>query len=721
MEDQRKLTMETCLNRLKLGLGAMLMLCLLVLLPIRVQAAEGDGQGVILHTNDVHASIDNYSKLAAYRQMLINQGYDVVTVDAGDAIQGQSIGALTEGSAIAELMNSVPYDLAVPGNHEFDYGMSTFLNLAQDKKTYPSYQYICCNFVDLKTGKTVFPAYAIKKIAGHSVAFVGIDTPESYTKSTPKYFQDANGNYIYSFCENDLYERVQNAVNAARAEGAEYVIAVGHLGLAGVTENWTSKAVVAATTGIDAIIDGHDHETYTDTYTNKDGKTVVHAETGYSFKNIGQLKLTFSANGLSIEPSLVAADSVKVDANSAENVRDIYGKVEKLIADDHAKTAYLEEKIGTSQVDMPTLDADGQWIARYEETALGDYVADAYRTVLKADIAFVNGGGVRGSGINKGDITRKNMEDVNPWRNEMGVIKVTGEQIQNYLEFTSDTAWDEKTGHLAPDGSFVQPSGLSYEINLSGGASPVVTDDKGAFKSFDPSKKRRVRNVRVNGKAIDPKATYTVAGSLYVLKDCVEADAFFKNAPLTKSDLKDADILVAYLTDGLKDRTITSAQYGRPAGRILIQTKDSAEKTAEAMYRLYNANSGEHFYTSSWGERKVLIAAGWKDEGTGWYAPKSGKPVYRLYNKNGGEHLFTMSNGERKSLVKAGWKDEGIACYSADKAEQGAVPVYRQYNPKAFANNHNYTTSVGERRNLTEKAGWKDEGIAWYGVGMKAA
>lgn len=537
------------------------------------------GQAVILHTNDVHAAIDNYPKLAAYRQELMDEGYDVVTIDAGDAIQGETIGMLTEGSAIAELMNQVPYDLAVPGNHEFDYGMDTFLDLAKDKETYSSYEYICCNFVDLSTGEPVFSPYVIRELAGHKVGFVGIDTPESYTKSTPVYFQDDAGNFIYSFEENNLAACVQNAVDSARADGAEYVIAVGHLGIDGVTPEWTSKAIAAATTGIDAIIDGHDHQVYEDSFVNKNGAKVVHAETGYSFRNIGQLTLTFGADGdLSIEQKLVPASSIAVTASSPENVRKVYGDLQKLVDDDHAETAWMQEEIGTSEVELETLDADDQWLARYQETAMGDFVADAYREVLHADIALVNGGGIRGSGLNAGTITRKDVLDINPWGNDMCVIEATGQQILDFLEFTSNASWDEKAGHLEPNGSFMQPSGLTYEINAVE-ESPVATDDKWMFVSFDSSKPRRVQNVKVNGEPIDPAKTYTVAGSAYVLQNSAEGEAFFKgDRVVSNSDLTDGDILAAYVTDVLPGNAITAAQYGKAQGRINVGT--DAEQAA---------------------------------------------------------------------------------------------------------------------------------------------
>lgn len=130
------------------------------------------------------------------------------------------------------------------------------------------------------------------------------------------------------------------------------------------------------------------------------------------------------------------------------------------------------------------------------------------------------------------------------------------------------------------------------------------------------------------------------------------------------------------------------------------------------MYRLYNPNSGEHFYTANINEKAHLQKVGWRYEGVGWVAPLTGKPVYRLYNPNVGNHHYTMNLGEQKSLLKVGWKDEGIGWYS--DANEG-IKVWRAYNPNAKTGSHNYTINPTEQQ-LLIIAGWKDEGIGWYGV-----
>ena len=284
--------------------------------PAMAAEESESGKIVILHTNDVHCGIDpvadeetgavtnlGYAGVAAYKaEMEAQYGAENVTlVDAGDAIQGGPIGTLSKGSYIVDIMNEVGYDLAIPGNHEFDYGMDNFLTLAQEKA---EYTYLCCNFTDLE-GKAVLDAYKVVDYGDVSVGYVGIDTPESFTKSTPTYFQDAEGNYIYSFSQGnegaDLYAAVQKAVDAAVADGADYVVALGHLGNEGSTDVWTSKAVIANTTGIDVFIDGHSHETYDETVQNKDGEDVVLAQTGTKLANLGKVVIDTKTGDITAE------------------------------------------------------------------------------------------------------------------------------------------------------------------------------------------------------------------------------------------------------------------------------------------------------------------------------------------------------------------------------------------------------------------------------------
>lgn len=531
--------------------------------------AETDKDAVILYTNDVHCAIDGYSKLVAYAAQLEADGQEVLIIDAGDAIQGEVIGSLTEGSAIIDLMNTVGYDYAVPGNHEFDYGMETFLSLTQDA----DFTYLSANFVDLKTEETetVFDAYDIVELNGEQIALVGITTPESYTKSTPAYFQDDEGNLIYGFSTEDdgdeeigeeFYESVQTAVDAAIAAGADRVIAISHLGISGTTEGWKSTDVIANTTGIDVFIDAHSHEVIESaTYKNADEEDVLLSSTGTKFQSFGVL--TLDDNNVEIT-ALVDPDDV--DTTTSVEAKAAYDTVQGKIKEYNDQISYLYEEIGTSEVDLTLNNAAGVWAIRVQETNMANYVTDAYKAMTGADIAIVNAGGIRAS-VNAGDVTRKALMDVNPWDNDMCVVIATGQQILDALEFGA---------RLYPEnnGGFLHTAGLTYEIH-SYIESPVVTDSDNFFVKIEEGKDRRVANVKVNGEAIDPEKEYTLTCTEYILQNGGDGFTMFKDCEVVEIPglATDTDMLIHYLTDTLNG-VVTKEQYGKAEGRIKVYSSE---------------------------------------------------------------------------------------------------------------------------------------------------
>lgn len=531
--------------------------------------STSSGESVyVLYTNDIHCEVSGYPALAAYRAQLLENGENVVTVDAGDAIQGEAIGAQTKGSAIIDIMNTVGYDYAIPGNHEFDYSLSTFLDLTKNA----DFTYLSANFVDLQTDSTVFTPYAVKDFDGKKAAFIGICTPETYTKSTPVYFQDENGNYLYSFSENTFYETIQNTIDQAREDGADIVIAVGHLGINGTASGWKSTDVIANTTGIDVFIDGHSHETIANNiYQNKDGEDVPLTSTGTKFDNFGIMKIQMDAsdasNDISITAQLLHPSEVTYD--SSEAASEAYHSVQNKIDHYNQELSYLYEVLGTAETELTINNAEGVRRIRSGETNLGDFVADAYHSICQADIALVNGGGIRAS-VSAGDVTRKSLMDVNPWSNAMCVIEASGQQILDALEHGARNLPEE-------NGGFLQVSGLTYDID-TWKESPVIMDEQGTFQSIDPAKERRITNVKVNGQALEPDKMYTVCGSVYTLQNSGDGFTMFKNDKVVAQDNlpTDATMLISYFTDVLNGR-ITAGQYGNIAGegRIIIHTDAS--------------------------------------------------------------------------------------------------------------------------------------------------
>lgn len=522
---------------------------------------------VILTTNDVHCAIngDNigYAGLAAYKKEMEAANKYVTLVDAGDAVQGDVIGTLSKGEYLTEIMNYIGYEIAVPGNHEFDYGMEQLLN-----KIVPAFKgtYLSCNFVDA-AGKPVFDAYKIVTYGDKKVAYVGICTPETFTKSTPDYFKNSKGEYIYCFCEEDngkaLYNAVQKAVDAAKKAGADYVIAIGHLGIDQESSPWTSTEVIQNTTGIDAFVDGHSHSTFAGQEKNKDGKAVATISTGTKLENIG--KVTISAKGVVTTALVPAAEVTSKDKDTETFIAEIEKKYEALVKTVVAKT----------DVDLITHDADGNRLIRSEETNLGDLCADAYRIVLGADIAFVNGGGIRAE-LKKGDITYGDVIAVHPYGNTACVVEATGQQILDALEMGA------RNVGVSENGGFLQVSGLTYTVNPLI-ESTVVINDKGEF--VEVSGKRKVSDVFVGGQPLDVNKTYTLASHNYMLKSGGDGFVMFKNNKVLQDEVMiDNQVLITYIQDNLKGKV--GEEYAAPQGRIKILTTEEAAAIIKANAKL---------------------------------------------------------------------------------------------------------------------------------------
>ncbi len=600
-----------------LSLWLALLMVLSLTTGISFSSLAADRDIVVLYTNDVHCGVDEnigYAGLALYKKEMQSQTPYVTLVDAGDAIQGAPIGTLSDGGYLIDIMNKVGYDFAVPGNHEYDYGMPRFLELAGKL----SCGYYSSNFMDLRTGSTVFAPYKMFTYGDTKVAFVGATTPESFTKSTPAYFQDGNGNYIYGFCEDEngqkLYNQIQSSVNSAKAEGANYVILVGHLGENGTTDRWTSDNVIKNTTGIDALIDGHSHEAYGKYIKNKDGQDVLLTQTGTKLKEIGKLTLhtdgTISSELISQVPAGAGTSAYTVkngdslsriakrELGSYDRWRDIYDAnrdkikdpnvlavgIQLVIPGKSAVTAdgkaidydtdmfikgiqaqyneTLKTVIGHTDVDLTVNDpATGNRAVRSAETNLGDLSADAYRYVLGAEIGLSNGGGIRAN-IKAGNITYNDTLTVFPFGNMGCVAEVTGQQIKDALEMASRNCPKE-------NGGFLQVSGLTYTIDTSK-ASNVQLDEKDNFVKVNGA--YRVSDIMVGGAPLDVNKTYTVASHNYMLKSAGDGMTMFKGSKIIRDEvMTDVDLLSTYIRSNLGGNVGTD--YANPVGQGRITIK----------------------------------------------------------------------------------------------------------------------------------------------------
>ena len=496
----------------------------------------------ILYTNDVHTYIDNkspkptYAAIAALKKSIEDTGRDVLLVDAGDHIQGTAYGSMDDGATIIELMNEAGYDLATPGNHEFDYGMARAKAVLREA----DFPYVSCNWVDLRTGLNVLPSVKFFFVGGRKIAFVGVTTPETFTKSTPAYFMnDAQTKYIYDILGGEdgqkLYDAVQKAIDKAEFWGADTIIGLGHLGVDPSSSPWTSEEVIAHTHGFTAFIDGHSHTVMANKQvTDASGKAVTLTQTGSYFKNIG--KMTVGADG-TITTELI--DTYEgLDVAVAATASNWISAVDDM----------LGEEIAVGDTKFYINDpATGKRRIRSGETNLGDFVADGIYTYfneieeLHCDIAIMNGGGIR-TDVEAGPWSFKTCKTVSPFGNVACLMSVTGQQIQDALEFGARFAGAEGK----ENGGFLQVAGARYTIHPMI-PNTVQTNDKNVWTGSAAIP--RVSNVEIYDKTtgtyqpLDPNATYALAGMNYTLRNLGDGFAMFDGATLIK-DYVSEDYLV---------------------------------------------------------------------------------------------------------------------------------------------------------------------------------
>ena len=503
----------------------------------------GDKSDVtILYTNDVHTYIDKqspkltYAAIADLKQSYQNAGKDVLLVDAGDHVQGTAYGSMDEGASIIKLMNAAGYDVATPGNHEFDYGMDRAKAIMKEA----DFPYLSCNWVDLRTGLRVLPSVKVFVRGGRRIAFVGVTTPETFTKSTPAYFMDkAQRKYIYDIQGGEdgkkLYDAVQKAIDKAKLL-ADVVIGLGHLGVDPSSSPWTSEEVIAHTSGFDAFIDGHSHTVMENKQVqDASGKAVTLTQTGSYFANVGEM--TIAADG-TITTKLIPTHE-GMDATIAATQTSWVNTVDDM----------LGEKIAVGDSDFYVSDpATGKRRIRSAETNLGDFVADGIYAYfnevekLHCDLAIMNGGGIRAD-VPAGDWTFKTCKQVSPFGNVACLMSVTGKQIQDALEFAARFAGEGGK----ENGGFLQVAGATYEIHTDI-PNTVQTDEKNVWIG-SATGTPRVQNVKIYDKAsgsylpLDPGATYALAGMNYTLRNLGDGFAMFDGAELIK-DYVSEDYLV---------------------------------------------------------------------------------------------------------------------------------------------------------------------------------
>lgn len=515
---------------------------------------------VVLYTNDVHCQVSSsssaagYANVAAKKKALLSEYNNVALVDSGDELQGDVYGSLTKGEAIVDVMNTAGYDFATIGNHEFDFGMDQFLKLAGKNDTYnqtssnirAKYQYLSSNFVHNE--ERVFDSYAIKTFGDKKVAFVGATTPDTYTSSTPAYFKDDTGNYVYNFSEgtsrsdpSPFYNAIQTEVDKAKTAGADYVVLLAHLGVDDVNSPYRSTDVISKTNNIDVVLDAHSHSVIeSETYKNKDSKDVVLSSTGTKLANLGQLTIS---NG-KIQTKLIPASELTSEDNDTKAVVEKY---------DDEFSEVLSEKLGATDFDLTIKDsATGNRRVRKAETNLGNLVADAYADFdSSADFAIVNGGGVRAN-VAIGDIQYKDAISISPFGNKLCTYKTTGKVIMEMLEYSVSTLKKTTSGGITLDdvsdefGGFLQPSSkLHFEVDTSiePGLNYDANNKPTSLKTN--ASERRVKNITINGVAIEETKEYKFVSNNYTIDSGGDGYYMFKTKG---SDINITDVTPSSIT-----------------------------------------------------------------------------------------------------------------------------------------------------------------------------
>lgn len=517
-------------------LTAMVALFLVInLFPVSVFATElNDDDIIILYENDVHCEVAGYSKLSAMKKELQKNYAYVGVVSGGDYIQGSSLGVISKGEYIVKLMNLVGYDAVTLGNHEFDYKLERLEELIAMMDTKP----VCCNLQKVGEAESYFKPYSIVSYGDVDIAYIGITTPSTITSSSPAQFKDEAGNFIYTFNPSNLYEVVQANIDAAEKEGADYIIAISHIGYAEDEEYGELEDIetlIRNTDGLDVVLDAHSHSVIEGKrIIDKGGNDVLLSSTGTKFEHIG--KLTISGNEFTTE-LIKTEDYQATDPTVDEYLSQINSELYTL----------AESKVAFSEVDLITKDADGNRLVRNTETNLGDLCADAMRYYADADVGYMNGGGIRAD-ISSGDITLNTLLNVLPFNNTVVLAEVSGQTIKDMMEMAM-MSWP------AEDGSFPHVSGITFSVNTSIPSSVVTTEQE---EFLEVSGQYRVYDIKVYNRdketyePLDLDGTYTLAASNYFLLDSGSGMTMLENARILQNDgILDVEVVERYITEKL--------------------------------------------------------------------------------------------------------------------------------------------------------------------------
>ncbi len=488
---------------------------------------------VILYDNDVHCGNDaeGYAQIAGLRSAIVDSdtAYCII-VSSGDYIYGNILGSLTSGGDIIKIMNAAQYDVVGLGNHEFDYGVDRLLELEKQMK----FSIVNANVSSNLSGKNLFSPYKIIEFGKIKVAFIGVVTPDARKKAY-KYFWDENADPLYSFAEDNLSQKIQTTVDEVKSLGAHYVILLSHLGE--YDTDYLSTKLIAETSGIDVVLDAHTHSVIErQMVANRDGEEILMSQTGTKFENIG--KLYIGKDG-TISTELLPINEVKQVEYSVKSIVDSINIV---------LNKKLDVKIATSDVELVITDDNGNRIVRLREANIGDFVADAFKTVGGTEIGITSGAAIYTS-LPKGDITRKMILNVFPYNNLIETIEVRGKYFAGYLNrCTKGVNKGEESG------TFPQISGIRYTVHMN--ADTRVGEGDVEFYNEQSGQYE----------PIDPERYYTVTTSQYLVGARGE---FLGDYKVLATEIGvDNEMIIKYIIENLNGHI--DSRYAEPAGRVIF-------------------------------------------------------------------------------------------------------------------------------------------------------
>ena len=501
---------------------------------------------VIYFDNDVHGAVEGYAKLSALRLKTLNERTPYVTlVSCGDFSQGSHLCAFTHGRDIMTLLNMAGYDIITMGNHEFDYGTDHAKRLAGlfDGET------ILCNFEDLRTRHTVFKPYTLKKYGKVTIGYVGVLNPSTELSDAPQSYYDEDGTQIYSFHRDKVYEMTQQAINAARKDGADYVIVLSHLG-----ENMglpiNSIDLIKNTHGATAVLDGHAHHFNPGEWiSNAKGDSTLLMTMGSKMEYAGQLMLNTQGK-------------LRFSTIEVKRLSDRDGDIIACI-DSLEKAVSTTPPFGYTDFDLLGFDSYGVY-DRNQETNLGDLCADATRLTMGAQLAWVNAGGIRVS-IKQGAFGIREVINMYPFDNTLCISRVQGQVLRNALEFCL-------RAYPNDSGDFPLVSGIKFSFDPAI-PSAVILDERGALAGIaeGPTRVKEVSILNAEGayKPLDPEAYYTIAASSFLLKNGGCGGIFNETELLFDSGTMDTQTFEDYITFNLNGRIPEVYRHSQERMKVL--------------------------------------------------------------------------------------------------------------------------------------------------------